>query len=71
MAMLQENRTLTSQEIANLVLRIQEEYQATNIRFVEQNDNYCVFSGFKDGVEYFYKFDKNDSFGSIMFDEIL
>lgn len=46
MAMFQENRTLTSQEIANLVLRIQEEYQATNIRFVEQNNNYCVFRGF-------------------------
>ncbi|OKL36342.1 hypothetical protein [Domibacillus mangrovi] len=71
MAMFRENRELVAPELESLILRIQEENQATNLVFIEQTNHYCVFRGYKNRIEMLFKFDKNCSMGSILEDEIM
>ncbi len=51
MVMFRENRELVALELENLILRIHEEHQVSNLVFMEQTDHYCVFRGHKNGTK--------------------
>ena len=66
MAMFRDNRQITDEGIERLICRIRDEYQASNITFVEQTNHYCKFRGMKNGESYNYSYDKSSEFGFII-----
>lgn len=66
MAMFRENIQITVGEIDGLIQRIQEEYEVSEVTFVEQTNHYCKFRGTKNNKIYYYSYDKNSQFGYII-----
>ncbi len=66
MVLYRENRQIVDKEIEIIKRRIQDEYQASNITFVEQTNQYCKFRGTKNDDIYIYSYDKNSNVGFII-----
>lgn len=66
MTLFRENPELAVQQIDSIALKIQKDYEATNVIFLEQTEHCCKFKGYKDDRQYFYSFDKGSAFGYIV-----